>query len=402
MLLLAFLESMTSPAEPAQLRSVLSTGLRRVGCGRLCHDEPERFRDQGTTASVVISSSIFLGLTLFLIAFFDLGVLSAAAIVFGSLLIAALGLMVRRSDAAGTVLLFFVVAWFVTLIVRIFTDGFAEAVLWYGVPFLAIIVGLWMWRVIRLAAEIPLMLPVALIVVVFPLLSADVWQLGNALGLQLIALAAVSVLPLLVFVLGRLSRFSVHDVFVDTAKRVEEEPNPEESAVRLLEDLLNSEEKKSFNIEKTRSFFGDTLGGSALSQEAAGLAATLRKSFRRRIFLQVIPLTLGIAMTVAAFIYVLAMAAVPAETAQQWVGSPISTGSVALAGVEITLQLGPYLMVPALLAVISTAVFLAFVLTEDRYSLTLYDALIYKPARRWILLGIPYSKVRARWGDPGV
>jgi apolipoprotein N-acyltransferase len=109
---------------------------------------------------------------------------------------------------------------------------------------------------------------------------------------------------------------------------------------------------------------------------------------------------LGIAIAVAAFIYILAMASVPMETAQQWAGSPIPTGDVSLAAIDITLPLGPYLMVPALLAVIATAVFLAFVLTEDRYSVTLYDTLVYESARHWILLGVPYSRVRERWGDP--
>lgn len=111
-------------------------------------------------------------------------------------------------------------------------------------------------------------------------------------------------------------------------------------------------------------------------------------------------MTLGIAIAVAAFIYILAMASVPTETAQQWAGSSIPTGDVSLAAIDVTFPLGPYLMVPALLAVIATAVFLAFVLTEDRYSATFYDTLVYEPARRWILLGVPYGQVRVRWGDP--
>jgi len=168
---------------------------------------------------------------------------------------------------------------------------------------------------------------------------------------------------------------------------------------RLLEDLLNKEEREAFDVEEAKRFLR-SLDGPPLKEGAVNLATTLQKSFRRRILLRVIPLTLGIAIAVAAFIYILAIASVPTETAQQWAGSPIPTGDVSLAAIDVTFPLGPYLMVPALLAVIATAVFLAFVLTEDRYSATLYDTLVYEPARRWILLGVPYSQVRALWGDP--
>lgn len=390
---------MTAPTESDHLRPALVTGLRRVGCGRICRDEPNRFHDEGTTASKVTTSSIFLGLILFLITFFDLGVVPAVAIVLGSLFMAAVGLMVRGSEAYGSVLLFFVLLWLITFAVRAFSEGVADAVVMYGVPFIAVTAGLWMWRVVRLAAEIPLMLPVALIVVVFPLLSADVWQLGNDLGIQLASLAAVSVLPLLGFVLGRLLRLSIPEVFVDTAGQIEAVDNTADSSAKLLEDLLNKEEREAFDFEAATGFLR-SLDSPPLEEGAVSLATTLQKSFRRRILLRVIPLTLGIAIAVAAFIYILAMASVPMETAQQWAGSPIPTGDVSLAAIDITLPLGPYLMVPALLAVIATAVFLAFVLTEDRYSVTLYDTLVYEPARRWILLGVPYGEVRARWGGP--
>lgn len=197
-------------------------------------------------------------------------------------------MMILGSEAYGSVLLFFVVAWFAAFMVKAFSDGVADAALMYGIPFVAVTVGLWMWRVVRLAAEIPLMLPVALIVVVFPLLSADVWQLGNDLGLQLVSLAAVSVLPLLGFVLGRLLRFSTHDVFVDTAARLEEEDNPRDSSVRLLEELLNKEEREAFDVEEAKRFLR-SLDGPPLREGAVNLATTLQKSFRRRILLRLFP-----------------------------------------------------------------------------------------------------------------
>jgi len=74
---------------------------------------------------------------------------------------------------------------------------------------------------------------------------------------------------------------------------------------------------------------------------------------------------------------------------------------VSIAGIDVMLPVGPYLTVSALLAVITTAVFLAFALTEDRYSTALDDALVHEPARYWVLLGSAYQEIRTRWGAPG-
>ena len=87
---------------------------------------------------------------------------------------------------------------------------------------------------------------------------------------------------------------------------------------------------------------------------------------------------------------VLAWAAVPVSLAAKWAGRAVPTTQVVLPWLEITLPLGPYLTLAALLAIVGTVGFLAFAVTEDRYSTALSDALLSRPAERCLLLALPY------------
>jgi len=129
---------MDSRSETSHLRHAIVTALRRVECGWICRTEPERFRDQGTRGSVIFSSSVFLGLVLFLVTVVNLGVLPSVGIVFGSLLFAVVILSVTNSQAYTTVLLIFIGIWLVTFFLRAITSGLSDALVLYVFPFLAV------------------------------------------------------------------------------------------------------------------------------------------------------------------------------------------------------------------------------------------------------------------------
>jgi hypothetical protein len=135
----------------------------------------------------------------------------------------------------------------------------------------------------------------------------------------------------------------------------------------------------------------DSLYASGDLDEVAGrLAAELRRPFRRQTVLRLARLVVGTSAFFASFVYLLAWAAIPIATSAGWVGHPITTETVGLAGVDVVVPIGPYVSVAVLLALVATAAFLAFALTEDRYSTALSDLVLRQPAEACLRLSVPY------------
>jgi hypothetical protein len=65
------------------------------------------------------------------------------------------------------------------------------------------------------------------------------------------------------------------------------------------------------------------------------------------------------------------------------------------------LPVGPYLNASVLLGILATAIFFAFVVTdEEKYASTLTDLVVRKPLRRAALFALPYTAIRREWGGP--
>jgi len=378
----------TTPAaldESRVLRRLLVRGLRGEGAGKLCKEEPSDFTLGSELLSVALLCSALLGLVIFAVDQLGWTLWGTAGVLVLVLLGAA---ALTKLATPGLPYLVVLLGWAIAGIVQLAGPGLGAFALTHGLPFAIVLGARWAWRALRLAAGIPLFVPVALIVVLSPLLSEDPWRLGAVAGWQLVALAVVAILSLLAFVGARLLRLSVLDAFTAAAKRLS--PEREDDALELVEKLGREEDEERLDEKKARARLRRAYEAPFPADRAPQIAETVSRAFKRRTVLRLLPLTAGIASAVWGLIYVLAWAAVPASLAAEWSGRGVPRAHVALLGLEVALPLGPYLTLAALLAIVATVGFLAFALTEDRHSAALSEALVSRPAERVLLLALPY------------
>jgi hypothetical protein len=372
--------------ESRALRRLLVRGLRRKGAGKLCKEEPSDFTLGAELFSVALLSSALLGLLICAVARLEWTLWGTA----GALVLALLGAAALAKLATPVLpYLLVLLGWAIAGVVQLAGPGLGALALTHALPFAIVFGARWGWRALRLAAGIPLFVPVALIVVLSPLLSEDPWRLGAAAGSQLVALTVVAIIPLLGLVAGRLLRLSVTDTFTAAAERVT--PQREDKALALIKKLGREEDGERLDETKARTHLRRAYEAPFPAERAPQIAETVGRAFKRRAALQLLPLTAGIASAVWGLIYVLAWAAVPASLATEWSGRGVPRADVVVLGLETVLLLGPYLTLAALLAIVATVGFLAFALMEDRYSAALFEALVSRPAERVLLLALPMS-----------
>ena len=378
-----------SPApldESRALRRLLVRGLRREGAGKLCKEEPSDFTLGAELFSVALLCSALLGLLIFAVEQLGWTIWgTAGALVLALLSAAALAMLTSPAVPYLLVLL----GWAISGVVQLAGPGLGALALTHALPFAVVFGARWGWGALRLAAGIPLFIPVALIVVLSPFLSEDPWRLGAAAGWQLVALAVVAVLPLLALVAARLLRLSVADTFAAAAERLS--PEREDEALELVNKLGREEDEEQLDETKARTRLRRAYEAPFPADRAPQFAGTVSRVFKQRAVLRLLPLTVGIAAAVWSLIYVLASASIPASLAAEWSGRAVPRADVAVLGLEIPLPLGPYLTLAALLAIVATVGFLAFALTEDRYSAALSEGLVSRPAERVLLLALPYA-----------
>lgn len=365
------------------LRELLASALRRRGYRRLAKDEPGSPLDHiATGLSVGLLASVLVGIVVALMITLDWTVLEAAGATFLALTIVAVA--TRKEPKYG--FLAFLLLWAAIGIARWIDAGFGALLTTHVLPFLIVAAGFGMARALRLAVGVPLLLPIALLVVSFPLLSQDLWDLGSDMKGHLGWVAVVAIGPILLLVLIRLTRVSVPATFDQAAARIEETPEPEAAAVKVAKTRAPHDLRDAVDDDVAAQELSGGFGRPDLDRGTARAIEVQGKGFKRRTVLRLLPLTLGLAAAIALFIYLLAVAAIPIDTAERWAMEEIPQEPVSVLGLDIALPVGPYLQVPALLAIVGTAAFLAFVLTEDRYSTALYESLVHRPAYECLML----------------
>jgi hypothetical protein len=381
--------------DEAYLRTGLVQALRKERCGRLCRGEPSDTRHIASLLSQALTWSMVASQVFWLMIDLDLDLWQAGGIV-GLFLIALVifAAVTKRTDTAALVIL---AAWVATAVVSFFEAGIGSVLLTHLLPFALVPLGVSMWRAVSFAGEVPFLLPIALLVVFLPLLSQDLWVVGDQIGWQLLALAAVALGPLLVILGVRFARVDVGAAFGESAaglldsdgelrvrvlKAIEEAPRSSPVAEPPSEDWLWTRLEPLYRK-------GDLLARASEIGEAA------RPRFRRQILLRLSRFVIGTVAFFGGFVYLLAWAAIPLSTSSGWVGHPIETETIEFAGLHAAVPTFPYISVALLLAIVAAAAFIAFALTEDRYSTALSDVLVGKPARRCLTLAVPYRALPA-------
>ncbi len=373
------------------VRRVLVTGLRTAWMGALCQDEPDRYKVGSERLSMLLVASFFLGNAAVVASQLGRSVLLVAPM----LLVAVLVLAWITSPPFTVT--FLGVSWVGTLIAQLLYAPLHDAALTHGLTAALVAAIVAVSRARRFVQGAPLLLPVALIVLVVPLFSADLWQAAAELRPgRFVALACLTVVPLALALIPELLRIGSHaferaaeagagdaqtigDAF-DSVKKLgsKQEEFPEDSFVSVL---LNNAYNPDF-----------------VNKQAAILQQQLRPSLRRRLTWSLVPLTLGIGGFVTFYMYVVAWTVIHGSTAERWLGDPVPYTHVIVLG---DLPTGPYVQVALLMGVLATAIFYAFVLTdEEKYVGTLSDLVIHAPLRRGVLLAMPYAWIREVDGSP--
>jgi hypothetical protein len=209
---------MTGADRKRYLRVGLVQALRKEHFGRLCKDEPSDWAHVGSALSQGMTWSMVLALAVWLLIRVELTLWQAIGIVGAFLLL--LVLFAAATKRFGIAASFIVLLWLATGVQSFIVAGVAGLLVTNLLPFGLVALAVWTWRVLVLASAVPLLLPVALVVVFLPLLTQDLWILGDEIGSQLASVAAVALAPPLFFLAVRYRRTDVEVQFSTALERL--------------------------------------------------------------------------------------------------------------------------------------------------------------------------------------
>jgi hypothetical protein len=374
------------------LRQGLVQALRKEHFGKLCSAEERDSSHMANLLSQTITWSMVASLVLWLDAGVGFDIWQSGGIV--ALFLFALAAYAGATKRFRTAALIIFLAWAASAVFSALQDGLSSAALTHLLPFAIVIVSIWMWGAIRLAVSIPFLLPLALIVVFVPLLTQDLWIVGDEIDGQLVAVAIVALGPLSLFIAFRYARTDLRLLLVEAIERLGAD-QPQEGE-RAAEAVINAPRKEGVEAP-TKGWLAERIGPSYLRADPEAIAskieAAIKPSFRRQTTLRLGRLVIGILAFFAAFTYLLAWAVVPTSTSARWIGHPVSTTHVTFAYWTVTLPTGAYIAVALLLAIVASAAFIAFALTEDRYSDAVAAVLVREPAGDCVMLAVPYLEI---------
>jgi hypothetical protein len=286
------------------------------------------------------------------------------------------------------------VLWPIGLIVELVLYGGSAAAIAFGAPLLLgcmiaslppafrLFRALDPWGLLRSS---PLLFPVVVLLLFFPLLSADVWKATAQVSWsQLLGLSAVILLPVLIFLYRRLAG-SLRAICCREAEIIATAPDTEPT-IRAVARRLGKERAGWLRLS------AGNLVATGLDSAEFGpyLATALHSALRRHLALTLGFVLIGGAVVLFAYIYALAFLVVQTHVAASWSEQAIPHATIHALGVDLAFPTGPYIRVTALLASLALGAFLALILTEDRYSSMLAEALINRPIRVMLALALPY------------
>jgi hypothetical protein len=373
------------------LRVSLAQALRKEHFGRLCKDEPSDWTHLSSILSQGMTWSMVLALVVWLLVRVELTLWQAIGVVGGFLLL--LALFAAATKRFGVAASFIVLLWVGTGVQSLVVAGLVGLLVTNILPFAVVALAVWTWRVLVLASAVPLLLPVALVVVFLPLLTQDLWILGDEIGIQLVSVAAVALAPPLLFLALRYRRTEVEAQFSTALQRL-----VVSGAIRdeLLVAIKSAPRETVEEPPSDDWMWGQLKGayeGPNRAEELTLIANQIRGPFRRQCIYRLFRLAAGAATLSGVFVFVLAWAAIPVSTSARWIGHSVDMTTVSFASISFELPVAPYVSVAALLAVVATAALVAFALTEDQYSEALGEVLVSRPAERCVLLGLAFRSL---------
>jgi hypothetical protein len=374
------------------VRRALTAGLRSERLGVLCKDEPGRHELSSERLSQGFMSFFALGDVLFLASGAVLPPLLGVIGFF--VVVVAIAAWVSPGAGALVVLLL----WGGSALHQLLDGGFSQLAATHLLPALAVLAVVAGARIARFVRGVPLLLPVVLVVLFAPLLTADLWQVADDLKpRELVFVFSLSVVPFILVLTPQLRR-SARSAFLRAAEEMDGDPGAAEEAADWLKKVARDSDPDLPEQKQVVEILAPYFASSAVALEAPEIQERLAKTLGRRLLLTLVPLTLGLGICITFYIYLVAWALVPMGTVQGWLHQAVPYETVPLLG---DLPVGPYIEASVLLGTLATAIFFAFVVTdEEKYASTLTDLVVRKPLRRAALFALPHSAIRRECGSP--
>jgi hypothetical protein len=376
-------------ATPVDLKMLLNRALRSQGYRKICKAQGSDYSVVSNKLSRFLVIAIFLGSAISVNRIFDLSLWHSVEIILGAIIAWVVVVMITGAQA-GLVVYIFMFLWLIGAGGYLaITQEFSTLAFTHLLPFGVILAAQWTGGAMKLAGHVPLFVPLALIIVLLPLLTEDPWRLASEAGGRIAVLAALSTIPLCYVLIIRIVKTDVETTFAQAAARIEAEPLKyvAEATQFLLKKMREAQEAELADdrvqdeIETAYSRMNTYLG------EVITLG---HRAFRLRAIRRLLAIVIGISLAVWLLIYVLAWAAMPVGLAEQWSKQNVTYWTPSPLGFDLRFPLGPYLLVAALLATVACVGFLGFALTEDQYSEALWGAVIHRTAADCLKFAIPY------------
>lgn len=313
----------------------------------------------------------------------------------------------RLPDAGPPVAIAIVAAWLLAAVAFAFADP-SELVWTHGVPLLAatlVAIGLRRlhlreardvtFALAGLARSTPYVVPVVLVVVLLPALTADVWELaGTAGATNLVAAGLLSVGTLLLLVSRQLRR-EFGPALASRAQALAADPVTPDRTRNQLAGEVDDQTAKAIR-ELPAEILSDTWPATA-DEYAPYLATAEGDVLRKPLGMRLGITTVGVGVMLSLYIYALLAATVPSDLAAEWSQTSVPVHEVALLGLSVDLPGGPYVAIAVLLGIFATAIFLAFAVTEEAVATALTGTLLREPLDRFLLLAIPFARCTEWW-----
>ena len=398
--------ALDTDSRDAMLRDHLSDALRNGGFGKLAEGK-RRLPDRTELAVIALFVATFVS---YVAIGMKLGLSVLLAVVAGVvtfLVVMLISLAIGRDDEEKIGLIGFSlialtilggggaeiveIGWSVLLLTHVVPFALASLIVFLVHRFEGVTVRRTLDATKRVALDVPILFPFIVLVMFALILNAEVWLVGaDESPVRLAVLGAVVIVPLMTLLHRRLVR-SIDAIMAETAEDIAARAPVTEllTAVRATAGHRAANWIEEHALEEMRACLS--------AMDAGGLGREVSKrmagSFERRILTRLALTVVAVGITAFVIIYGLSWLMVSADAARSW--SQVNTfDDWVVAGVS--LPLGPYPRVAAMLAIIASSIFVAFVLTTDSLLDGFRSAYVKSPAAAALLLTVAYRAAEAR------
>lgn len=229
----------------------------------------------------------------------------------------------------------------------------------------------------------PQLFPAALIVLLVPLFTAELWRLAGSMGWWQFPLFVLLLIGPVWFLAYRRLRETTTVAFDEVGSELSEALQvgdvPAEELAKAVKQADVDDDLRSL----ARNAY------VCPSEELTRLTKLLTPRFRQMVGVKLVPLTVAVLAFSAAFFFLLAVVLVDGSVAAEW-ATP--SGSSEVAGVP---RAGwEYVAVALVLGTAAAASFLALLTTDPERTRAVTRALVHDPIRACLIIALPYGWLR--------